>query len=74
MPLVLSVSAPKSDGQQGQYVLITCIELTLRLPASIHTPTVDVWAYGECSVAIYIVLHQYRSTDLLVCEISGSVQ
>lgn len=23
------------------------------LPASIHTPTVDVWAQGECSVAIW---------------------
>ena len=27
--------------------------VSAREPASIHTPTVDVWAHGECSVAIY---------------------
>lgn len=29
------------------------LSVSARLPASIHTPTVDVWAHGECSVAIY---------------------
>ena len=28
------------------------LSVSARLPASIHTPTVDVWAHGECSVAI----------------------
>jgi hypothetical protein len=28
------------------------LSVSARLPASIHTPTVDVWAQGECSVAI----------------------
>lgn len=29
------------------------MSVSARDPASIHTPTVDVWAHGECSVAIY---------------------
>jgi len=29
------------------------LSVSARLPASIHTPTVDVCAHGECSVAIY---------------------
>lgn len=29
------------------------LSVSARLPASIQTPTVDVWAHGECSVAIY---------------------
>jgi hypothetical protein len=28
------------------------LSVSARLPASIHTPTVEVWAHGECSVAI----------------------
>lgn len=28
------------------------LSVSALLPASIHTPTVEVWAYGECSVAI----------------------
>src|SRR5215468_4641269 len=28
------------------------VSVSARLPASIHTPTVEVWAHGECSVAI----------------------
>lgn len=28
------------------------LSVSAREPASIHTPTVDVWAHGECSVAI----------------------
>ena len=28
------------------------LSVSARLPASIQTPTVDVWAHGECSVAI----------------------
>ena len=29
------------------------LSVSALLPASIHTPTVDVCAQGECSVAIY---------------------
>ena len=29
-------------------------------PASIQTPTVDVWAHGECSVAIYAFVQQCK--------------
>lgn len=29
------------------------LSVSARDPASIHTPTVEVWAHGECSVAIY---------------------
>lgn len=29
------------------------LSVSALLPASIHMPTVDVWAHGECSVAIY---------------------
>jgi len=31
------------------------LSVSARLPASIHTPTVDVWAHGECSVAICVM-------------------
>lgn len=34
-----------------------------REPASIHTPTVEVWAHGECSVAIYKALVTQRRMD-----------
>lgn len=30
------------------------LSVSAREPASIHTPTVDVWAHGECSVAICV--------------------
>jgi hypothetical protein len=30
------------------------LSVSAREPASIHTPTVDVCAHGECSVAIYL--------------------
>ena len=32
------------------------LSVSALLPASIHTPTVDVCAHGECSVAIYAPL------------------
>jgi len=39
--------------------------VSARLPASIHTPTVDVWAHGECSVAICAHSGQLQASCLV---------
>lgn len=44
--------------------------VSAREPASIQTPTVLVWAYGECSVAIYQTL---ISTHSSLCQYGSSM-
>ena len=43
------------------------LSVSARLPASIQTPTVDVCAHGECSVAICTIIYVslYRGSHLL---------
>lgn len=43
------------------------LSVSARLPASIHTPTVEVWAHGECSVAIC------RKNQLLSAALHGGM-
>ena len=42
------------------------LSVSARLPASIQTPTVEVCAHGECSVAIYGLVSLADSTILSV--------
>ena len=52
------------------------MSVSARDPASIHTPTVDVWAHGECSVAIYAsfsTYSDYPSSTLTVSPLDSVV-